>query len=131
MNFITALILAGSLWAVDNQKKIEVVDPTWGAFTIKLEKTDGPVQNRIQLDVSVVCKDQRKSPTSVTPKEEELLDHDHICSFDRYNFDKEQKVMTLAFTVSKTVDDEAKCIDRMVQTFDLKKVCEAWTSVAK
>jgi len=131
MNWIVPLMIAGSVWAAESGKKIDVIDPAWGKFVIKVEKAAKPVQNPIRMDVSVLCKDQRTKPTSVTPKEEELLDHDSICAFDKYTFDKEQKILTVAFTVSKTEDEVALCKDHQKQEFDLKKLCAPWTSVAK
>lgn len=125
---ILALFFGLNLWAASPSKTLDVVDPVWGKFTIKVEDAGQPVQEPIRMDLSVLCKDQRVTPTSVVPKREELLNHDRICAFDSFSYDREKKILILQFSTSETENDEAKCKKHWKQTFELKKICAPWTS---
>ncbi|MGZ3722138.1 MAG: hypothetical protein ACXVA9_04355 [Bdellovibrionales bacterium] len=125
---LLAFLIGSSLWAAEPSKSIDIVDPAWGKFTIKVADEGKPAQEPIRVDLTVLCKDQREKPTSVLPKPEELMKHDKICAFDKYSFDKEQKILTLQFTTSETEENEAKCKKHWKQDFEMKKICASWTS---
>jgi hypothetical protein len=125
---ILAVFLGLNLWAAEPMKTVDVVDPVWGKFIIKVEDAGQPVEEPIRVDLTVLCKDQREKANSVSPKPEELMNHDKICAFDRYTFDRETKILTLHFTTSETEEDEAKCKKHWKQEFAMKKICASWTT---
>jgi hypothetical protein len=123
---LLVFIFGLNLWAAELSKSIDIVDPAWGKFTIRVEDAGKPVTDPIRVDVTLLCNDQRPKPTSVLPAAQELLDHDKICAFDKYAFDRDKKILTVQITTSETVGNEAKCQKHMQQTFELKKLCANW-----
>jgi hypothetical protein len=120
-------LLTSVVWAADPAKSIDIADPAWGTFTIRVADAGKPAQDPIKLDLTLLCKDQRVKPTAALPSDETLINHDSICAFDRYIFDREKKVLTVQFSTSEVDGEEAKCQKHWKRTFEMKKLCTGWT----
>jgi hypothetical protein len=87
---------------------------------------DRPVIEAIHMDVSVLCKDLRKTDGTAKPQIEKLLDGEKICALHDYHLDKDGKTLTISYATGEAKGEVGTCKNHWTQEIDLKETCQKW-----
>lgn len=116
---------AGTGLPVEVPKSLEIND-TWANVKLEFDSNVEPVWHPISMQLTLTCKDQRRTPNNVAPVAQDLPIHKTIGEFGSHSFDDKEKILTLVYYISDTEEGPAEPDKKITYKADLKTLCKAW-----
>jgi hypothetical protein len=98
-----------------------------GYLNVRTEDT-GPAYERYRMYVTVTCKDRRRVKNLVSPVAEEIIPVEDVCILLKPTYNEKTTDVTVIFGKSTREVGEGKCTDGYTQTFNIEKLCSAWSN---
>jgi hypothetical protein len=104
----------------------KISDPELAEIRISVTDYGEPTFAPYQMKITVLCKDNRVSKTTVVPKWIPTRPAQAICAWGSHTYDSSSKKLSVTFSEAAMVVGDAPCETAPPKSMDIKKVCARW-----